>query len=245
VQACRRARPAPTPPPGKVSTLKPAPTPTSLPGSARCSATTATTCPQSGARDVKGPLPKVLDDDSDKDHGAVAHALAAGGQGGVKTLDLPQPPARTRARSRWWAFRCRRASMWWRSPRKSWAPRCWMTPWRRAHHVRAHLGAGHQPGRALQAGARKRGWPGSPRWTRANRWRAPRCACRTAAATNWPGHHRRAGHGHASKACRPRRRCTSDDDYGEGGRPISSARAMRQGWGGGHGLHLERLAARH
>jgi hypothetical protein len=63
-KACSRARRKVA----RSARCSPKPTPTSLPGSTRCSATTASPCRASRrARDVKGPLPKVLDRPIDKD----------------------------------------------------------------------------------------------------------------------------------------------------------------------------------
>ena len=101
---------------------------------------------------MKGPLPKVIDDERDHVQTRMLSLLA--GAGGVKTLDCPRVTGKgTSARSRWWAFRCRRASRG-RIASQSWVLRCWMDATAGPHHVRAHLGAGDQPGRALQAGAR-------------------------------------------------------------------------------------------
>jgi hypothetical protein len=132
-------------------------TPTSLPGSKRCSATTATRWTASRrARTSPARCPRCWTKTSTRTTCSRACCRCWRGRAVSRRWTCPSPPARTRARSRWWAFRCRRAFMWWRSHRKSWAPRCSMNAMARAHDVCAHLGAGHQPGRAFQAGPRKR-----------------------------------------------------------------------------------------
>ncbi len=118
---------------------------------------------------------------------AVAHGVAAGRPGrGARRSTCPSPPAAIRARSRWWAFRCRRASMWWRSPRKSWVARCWTSAMATPARCTCAPRRWSPTWACTSSWAAKTRWPGSPHWTRASRCRAPRCVCRTAGVTNWP-----------------------------------------------------------
>ena len=86
------AAPAPTPPvppTGKVSTLKPSTDADIIAWFRKVARYDDYHVPRRvAARDVKGPLPKVIDDERDHVQTRMLSLLA--GQGGVKTLDLPQ-----------------------------------------------------------------------------------------------------------------------------------------------------------
>ena len=109
------------------------------------------------------------------------------------------------------------------------------------HDVRAHLGAGHQPGRSLQARPRKRAGLGDD--ARQGRARG-RCA---GARLQLPG--RRAGQGHDRCAghCaihRPVVRAAALFRR-RGRQRLLCQRAGHAGRHSGHGVHLERLAQGH
>jgi hypothetical protein len=105
-----------------------------------------------------------------------ARAVAAGTAADAKRLALPQlQPAATRAPSRWWASRCpSRVTTWSRSSRAGSARPCSTSP--APMYVRTRR-AGHQPRRALQAGAREQPGLGDHARPRQARWPAPRWRC--------------------------------------------------------------------
>jgi hypothetical protein len=153
------------------------------------------------------------------------------GQPACEDAGPAQTASPTRAPSRWWAFR-------WpglprgRDPLARWAVAAGRGHGARAQHGGAHLGAGDQPGGALQAGARKRlAWVTTldkGRW-----WPAPGAVSDCAGGAG-PG--RTDAQGLATFNWRPSppaRRAPARNGGGEAEpRPISSAPAPRARRGG-------------
>jgi hypothetical protein len=169
-------------------------------------------------KDMTGPLPPVLDKDIDKDYVQSRMLSLLAGKGGVKTLDLPKPasndprpfevvgiPLAPGFHVVEIASQKLGASLLderhGERARCTCAPRRWSPTWA-----------------CISSWAAKTRWPGSPRWTRANRCRAPRCACPTAGQRTGQRLDRRAGHARIEGLSSDPSRCSDgNDDYGEGG----------------------------
>jgi hypothetical protein len=185
VQALQPGTANPKAPAGKVSTLKPRTDADIIAWFKKVHRYDSYVVDRKQARkDVTGPLPQVLDKNIDKDYVQSRMLSLLAARAGSRRWTCPSPPAMTRARSRWWAFRWLRASMWWRSPRKSWAPRCSMNAMATRARCLCALRPWSPTWACISSWAAKRS-PGSPRSTRASRCRAPRCVS-TAAATSLP-----------------------------------------------------------
>ena len=171
-------------------------------------------------RDVKGPLPRVLEKNDTDVH---AHGLAAGRPAGVKTLDMPSAGG---------------------DPRPFEVIGIPLTPGfhvleiasqklgaslldsatAQPHDVRAHHGAGHQPGGALQAGPRERGGLGDDAGQGQGGGRRRGARVRLPRQGGGQRHHRRAGLASLGGivAHGARRAPTASDDGGSGAYFVSA-----------------------
>ena len=147
-----------TPAPARSATCSPTTDADIIAWFRRCSATTTSPCARSRppARRARSPLPERADRQGRRDQVRVAHGVAAAGPPGVKTLELPKPPSSDPRPSRWWASRLQPGFHVVEIASPGWASAAGRAPRQGRDDVRAHRGAGHQPGRALQAGPRER-----------------------------------------------------------------------------------------